>query len=172
MNALINKFAKLGIFKGDLDYHFIRISMVITYAAFGYQKWLDYEIRGLIPLISHGPLIFWMIPVLGVRGTGIFLGTSEWCFGLLLFLGFWNKKLGVLGALGSCASFISTLSIIPFLPDAWAAPAGGFPAFTLPLGFLFKDLVLLAASFYLLRQDVVRVSSQRPPAKPEDNQIA
>jgi hypothetical protein len=27
---------------------------------------------------------------------------------------------------------------------------------TLPLGFLMKDFVLLAASFYLLKQDLVR----------------
>jgi uncharacterized membrane protein YkgB len=101
-----------------------------------------------------------MIPVFGARGTGFFLGTSEWCFGLLLLFGFWNKKLGILGALGSCFTFISTITIIPFLPDAWAAPAGGFPAMTLALGFLFKDLVLLAASFYLLRQDVVRIGSK------------
>lgn len=35
-------------------------------------------------------------------------------FDELLFLGFWNKKLGILGALGSCAFFVSTVTIIPF----------------------------------------------------------
>jgi pyruvate/2-oxoglutarate dehydrogenase complex dihydrolipoamide dehydrogenase (E3) component len=33
-------------------------------------------------------------------------------FGALLFLGFWNKKLGILGAAGSCFSFVATLTII------------------------------------------------------------
>src|SRR5437660_1699760 len=51
----------------------------------------------------------------------------EWAFGALLFLGFWNKKLGILGAIGSCFSFIATITIIPFMPNAWAASAGGFP---------------------------------------------
>jgi uncharacterized membrane protein YkgB len=86
------------------------------------------------------------------------LGVSEWLFGALLFLGFWNKKLGILGALGSVASFIGTVTIIPFMPDGWAASAGGFPAMTGNVPFLMKDLVLLAASFYLLKQDVVRAS--------------
>ena len=82
---------------------------------------------------------------------------AEWLFGLLLFLGFWNKKLGILGALGSCASFVGTITIIPFFPNGWAASAGGFPAMGGNVAFLMKDVVLLAASFYLLKQDVLRV---------------
>jgi uncharacterized membrane protein YkgB len=97
-----------------------------------------------------------------VRGEAIFLGSSEWLFGLLLLLGFWNKKLGLLGALGSCATFVATVTIIPFFPDAWAAPAGGFPAATLPFLFLIKDVVLLAASVYLLKQDILRARSTEP----------
>ena len=38
------------------------------------------------------------------------------------------------------------------------ASAGGFPAMTEHVAFLMKDLVLLAVSFYLLREDVKRVS--------------
>jgi uncharacterized membrane protein YkgB len=97
-----------------------------------------------------------MYPVFGIRGASWFLGVSEWLFGSLLFAGFWNKKLGILGALGSVASFIGTVTIIPFMPDGWAASAGGFPAMTSNVAFLMKDLVLFAASFYLLKQDVVR----------------
>jgi hypothetical protein len=44
------------------------------------------------------------------------------------------------------------------MPNGWAASAGGFPAMTGNVPFLMKDVVLFAASFYLLRQDVVRVS--------------
>jgi uncharacterized membrane protein YkgB len=76
----------------------------------------------------------------------------------LLFLGFWNKPLGILGAAGSLFTYASTITIIPFLPEAWAPQAGGFPAITLVTGFLLKDVVLLAASFYLLKQDIVRAS--------------
>jgi uncharacterized membrane protein YkgB len=66
--------------------------------------------------------------------------------------------LGILGALGSCGTFIATATIIPFMPDGWAASAGGFPAMTERVAFLMKDLVLFAVSFYLLRQDVARAS--------------
>jgi uncharacterized membrane protein YkgB len=93
------------------------------------------------------------------------LGVSEWLFGGLLFLGFWNKKLGILGALGSCVTFIMTVTIIPFMPDGWAASAGGFPAMVGNVAFLMKDVVLFAVSVYLLKQDVERASSSTDSAK-------
>src|SRR5262249_53449121 len=62
-------------------------------------EWWAYEAQVLIPYISNGPLIFWMYPVFGIRGASWFLGVSEWLFGALLFLGFWNKRLGILGAI-------------------------------------------------------------------------
>jgi uncharacterized membrane protein YkgB len=130
MKFITNLLIKLGVLKEDLDYHLIRASMVIIYLFFGYQKWFQYEADALIPYISHGPLIFWMYPVFGIRGATYFLGVSEWLFGALVFAGFWNKKLGILGALGSCFSFIATSTIIQFMPDGWAASAGGFPAMT------------------------------------------
>jgi uncharacterized membrane protein YkgB len=158
MNYLIKLLNKFGILESDLDYHLIRASMVIIFLLFGYQKWWNYEAQALIPYIRNGPLIFWMYPVFGIRGATYFLGVSEWLFGALLFLGFWNKKAGILGALGGCVSFVSTVTIIPFIPGGWAASAGGFPAMTETAAFLMKDLVLLAASFYLLKQDLLRVS--------------
>src|SRR6476660_4065706 len=100
-NPLVRALHKSGLLKGDLDYHVVRASMVIIFLFFGYQKWFEYEAQILIPFISNGPLISWMYPVFGIRGASWFLGASEWLFGALLFLGFWSKTLGVLGALGS-----------------------------------------------------------------------
>ena len=159
IDPLARVLIRLGILTEDLDYHLIRASMVIIFFFFGYQKWWAYEAERLIPYISNGPLIFWLYPAFGMRGASWFLGVSEWTFGTLLFLGFWNKRLGILGALGSCATFIGTVTIIPFMPDGWDASAGGFPAMTGNVPFLMKDIVLLAVSVYLLRQDVMRVSS-------------
>ena len=158
MKQIISWLDKFGILESEIDYHLIRASMVIIFLFFGYQKWFNYEAQVLIPYISNGPLIAWMYPVFGIRGACYFLGVSEWLFGALLFLGFWNKKLGVLGALGGCASFISTTTILPFMPGTWERSAGGFPAMTGTGAFLMKDLVLLAVSFYLLKQDLQRVA--------------
>jgi uncharacterized membrane protein YkgB len=157
MDSLIKTLARSRLFKGDLDYHLVRASLVLVFLLFGYQKWFEYEAQALIPFIKNGPLIFWMYPVFGIRGASWFLGASEWLFAALLFWGFWNKKAGILGALGCCFAMIGTVTIIPFMPDGWDA-AAGFPAMKINVAFLMKDVVLLAASFYLLKQDVVRAS--------------
>lgn len=156
VNALAQVLGKIGLLRETADYHLLRAAMVIIFFFFGYQKWWPYEVERVIPYISNGPLIFWLYPAFGMRGATLFLGVSEWTFGTLLFLGFWNRKLGILGALGSCATFIGTVTIIPFMPGGWDAAAGGFPAMTGNVPFLMKDVVLLAVSIYLLRQDVVR----------------
>src|SRR5215471_6474751 len=117
MNFITSTLIKLGILKDDLDYHLVRASMVIVFLFFGYQKWFNYEAQVLIPYISHGPLIFWMYPVFGIRGASRFLGVAEWVFAALLFLGFWDKRLGLVGALGSTVTFVMTVTIIPFMPN-------------------------------------------------------
>jgi uncharacterized membrane protein YkgB len=132
--------------------------MVLIFVLFGYQKWFDYEARTLIPFISNGPLTSWMYLVFGIHGASWFLGISEWLIAAFLFAGFWNKKAGILGAVGSVATFITTVTMIPFMPDGWAASAGGFPAMTGNVPFLMKDVALLAVSVYLLKQDAARVS--------------
>jgi uncharacterized membrane protein YkgB len=159
MDKLTARLTKLDIVRSDYCYHLARASMVLVFFMFGYQKWFDYEAQVLIPFISHGPLISWLYPVFGLRGATFFLGGAEWLFGFLLLMGFWNKKLGILGALGACATYVATVTIIPFFPDGWAAEAGGFPAMKVPIAFLMKDTVLFAMSVYLLKQDILRATA-------------
>jgi uncharacterized membrane protein YkgB len=154
LNQLILYVSSSMPFRSGLDRHLIRAAMVFTFFAFSVQKWSQYTSEMLVPLISHSPVVFWLLPVFGVRGAGYFLGTSETLFGTLIFLGYWIPRLGILGALGS----IVTTSIIPFLPGAWAQEAGGFPIMTLPTGFLTKDVLFLITSFYLLKQDLTRAA--------------
>src|SRR5262249_38130740 len=157
MNSLVKVLARSGLLKGDLDLHLVRGSMVLIFLLFGYQKWFEYEAQTLVPFISNGPFTFWMYPVFGLRGASWFLGVSEWLTAGLLIWGFWNPKAGVVGAILSLGTFVTTVSIIPFMPDGWNA-AAGFPARQGNVAFLMKDVVLLAASVYLLKQDIVRVS--------------
>jgi uncharacterized membrane protein YkgB len=159
VDLLAEGLARCGLLRRNLDYHLIRAAMVLIFLLFGYQKWFEYEARVLIPFISNGPLISWMYPVFGVRGASWFLGASEWLICGLLFAGFWDKRLGVLGAAGSCVTFVATVTIIPFMPNGWAPSAGGFPAMAGNVAFLMKDVVLLAVSVYLLKQDVLRATS-------------
>src|SRR5271155_2538541 len=158
VNSLIHYVSKAAPFRGDTDYYLIRAAMVFTFYIFSYQKWFSFEAHQITPFISHSPLVFWLIPAFGVRGASFFLGATELLFGTLILLGFWDRRLGVLGALGSLVTFLGTGTIIPFFPNAWATEAGGFPAMYLPVAFLIKDFLFLAASFYLLKQDLTRAA--------------
>jgi uncharacterized membrane protein YkgB len=162
--STVNSFADLlrrsRLLSGDLDYHIVRASMVIMFFFFSYQKWFPYEFERLVPFISNGPLIWWLYPVFGHAGASYFLGASELTIGSLLLAGFWDERLSVLGALGSTGTFIATVTIIPFMPEGWDVAAGGFPAMTGNVPFLMKDVVLLAVSLYLLKQDVFRLTRQ------------
>ena len=159
VNPLVGILRRFGLLAEDLDYQLIRASMVIIFLFFGYQKWWAYEAERLIPFISNGPLIWWLYPAFGLQGASWFLGVAEWTFGALLFAGFWDNRLGILGAAGSVATFFTTVTIIPFMPDGWD-PVAGFPAMTGNVPFLMKDVVLLAASLYLLKQDVERIAQR------------
>jgi uncharacterized membrane protein YkgB len=158
IERLARAMTALGLMRKDLEYHLLRAAMVIIFASFGYTKWHQYAAQVMIPFISNSPFIFWLYPAFGLRGGARFLGASEWTILALLYAGFWDKRFGILGALGSTITFITTVTIIPFIPNGWD-PAAGFPAMAGLVPFLMKDLVLLAVSIYLLKQDVMRMFS-------------
>jgi len=158
VDAAIVNLSNTSFFRGRMGEHLIRFAMVFTFLIFGYQKWFRFEAEQITPFIQHSPLVFWLIPAFGVRGAAFFLGMTEWLFGTLIFLGFWKKKLGILGAAGSVVTFAGTVTIIPLLPGAWATEAGGFPAMYLPVAFLMKDIAFFVVSLYLLQQDLVRAA--------------
>jgi uncharacterized membrane protein YkgB len=98
VNQLILYVSRTIPFRSGLDRHLIRAAMVFTFFAFSIQKWSQYTIEMLVPLISHSPVVFWLLPAFGVRGAGYFLATTEMIFGSLIFLGYWSPRLGILGA--------------------------------------------------------------------------
>ena len=69
-----------------------------------------------------------------------------------------RRRLLATAACLALASGAALPGALPDGPNGWAASAGGFPAMTGNVPFLMKDVVLLAVSVYLLKQDVVRVS--------------
>jgi uncharacterized membrane protein YkgB len=171
INQLARTMAALGLLREDLECHVLRSAMVIMYLFFGYTKWHQYGAQLMIPFISHSPFIFWLYPAFGIRGGARFLGASEWVICALLYAGFWDKRFGILGALGSTITFFTTLTIIPFMPNGWD-PAAGFPAMAGAVPFLMKDLVLLAVSIYLLKQDVIRLSVSSADAEIVSSRLA
>src|SRR3984885_10366562 len=81
VNQLILSVSRALQFLSGLDGYLIRGAMVFTFFAFSIQKWSLYTVEMLVPLISHSPVVFWLLPAFGVRGAGYLLGTTETIFG-------------------------------------------------------------------------------------------
>jgi uncharacterized membrane protein YkgB len=151
--------ARVRFFDYDFEYHLLRASLVIVFFFFGYEKWFLNGTSGLVPFISSSPFTSWLYPLFDIQTVSWILGLVEWSIALLLLLGLWSKRLGVVGAVGSACAAATGLSVIPFIPDGWDAAAGGFPAMTGNIPFLLKDVVILAVSIYLIKQDLLRASA-------------
>ena len=46
---VLRRLNKTGILQSDIDYHLIRVSMILIFLLFGFQKWFEYEAQMLIP---------------------------------------------------------------------------------------------------------------------------
>jgi hypothetical protein len=80
MNLLIRILTKLGLLKENLDNHVVRVSMIIIYFFFGYQKWFNYEAQALIPFFNTA---------LSFPGCTLFLASGG-------RVGFWGFRNGCL----------------------------------------------------------------------------
>ena len=70
VNQLILYLSGSSAFRSDLDRRLIRAAMVFIFFAFSIQKWNAFTAEMLVPLISHSPVVFWLIPAFGVPGAG------------------------------------------------------------------------------------------------------
>jgi hypothetical protein len=133
MNILLKTLARTGLLHGDL-----------------------------IPFFTHGPLTFWMYPGLRNKGIRVFPGRFRVAvrrpfIGKLLeqkARGDWRTRFG--------SYLYCDDHNHPIHAGRLGPSARGFPAMVGNVAFLMKDLVLLAVSFYLLKQDVARIVSAQP----------
>ena len=125
----------------------LRWSMVFIFALFGIAKFAAYEAEGVARTAMHYPLFAWMYPLIGVQGTSNVIGTIELSTGVLIALGAWSHRAGLLGGLMGMATFLITLSF-SFGATLWEEDYG-FPFMGSTAQFLFKDAVLLAACLAL-----------------------
>lgn len=127
------------------------VALAIIFLWIGGMKFTAYEAKGIAPLIANNPLISWLHGAFGIEGAARFLGVYEILTGVLLLARFVSPRLGAIGGAMAVFTYLITLSCMFTTPGVAAAEAGGFPALSAEAGqFLVKDLVLLAASVYIL----------------------
>ena len=153
MNTLINRLPPLSFGIAAL-----RWSMVFVFAFFGIAKFAAYEAQALEPIVTVHPAFFWMPPLFGLQGTSNVIGVIELATGVMIALGAWSHRAGVVGgAMGVC-TFVITLSFA--LGGGLWQEGYGFPLMGSFAQFLFKDAVLLAACITLMLHSASRLNGR------------
>ena len=119
----------------------LRYGLVALLLFWGIFKFFEVEAQAIRPLIENQPLMSWMYPAFGVRGTSALIGAIELTAVGLICLRRFRPALSALGSLIAAGTFLGTLSFLFTTPGALApdSPIGGF---------LMKDVVLLGAALY------------------------
>jgi uncharacterized membrane protein YkgB len=104
---------------------------------------------GIVPLVTNNPLISWHFMVFGRYIGSDLIGLTEMIAAIFIITGYFKPKAGIIGGLIAALMFFVTSTMVITTPGAIVRVDGmGYMSF---LGlFLFKDIISLGASFYLI----------------------
>lgn len=136
---------------GTLVLRYGLIALLVMWGAF---KFTAFEAEAIRPLVENSPLMSWLYPLLGVRGTSALIGVVELASALLMSVRRWRPSWSAIGSLIASGTFVVTLSFLFTTPDVWSPsnPWGGF---------LMKDVLLLGAALYTAAEALEAAATRR-----------
>ena len=133
---------------------FSRYALALVLLWIGLMKFTAYEAMGITPLVTHSPLMSWMLNLVSIRTVSTGLGIVEITTALLIASRRFSARAAQIGGLMAVITFLITLTFLFSTPGAWAAPLGGFPALSGGSGgpgqFLAKDVVSLGVAIWIV----------------------
>jgi uncharacterized membrane protein YkgB len=142
---------KLAAWINDRNIPFLitSIGMIVMLLWAGSYKMTAPGAEGIIPLVSNSPLISWHFKLFGAYIGSDLIGLTEIMAAVLMIAGYLTPKAGILGGLIASGMFSITSTMIITTPGAIISVHGLRYMSFLGL-FLFKDVISLGASFYLV----------------------
>jgi len=133
----------------NLPFWVISIGMIVMLLWAGAYKMTAPGAEGIEPLVSNSPLISWHFKVFGTYKGSTLIGVTEVIAALLMIAGYFKPEAGILGGLIAAFMFFVTSTMVITTPGSVISVKGiGYMSF---LGlFLFKDIIGLGASLYLV----------------------
>jgi len=125
------------------------IGMIVMLLWAGSYKMTAPGAEGIVPLVSNSPLISWHFKLFGPYIGSDLIGITEIAAALLIVAGYFRPKAGVIGGLITTVMFFITSTMVITTPGATIAVHGIRYMSFLGL-FLFKDVISLGVSFYLI----------------------
>jgi reactive chlorine resistance protein C len=128
-------------FAGPAGLVLLRYGLVFFLLLYGSFKFFAFEANGIQPLVSNSPVLAWLYPLLGLRGTSALIGVFEVITAVAIASRHWLPRISGYGSLAASGIFLTTLSFLFTTPGAISPMS--------PInGFLLKDLLLLGAALF------------------------
>jgi uncharacterized membrane protein YkgB len=142
---------KIAAFVADRNIPFLvcSIGMIVMLLWAGRFKMTAPGAEGIIPLVSNSPLTSWQFKLFGPYILGDMIGATEWTAAVLLILGYFKPKAGILGGMVLVVMFFTTSTMLITTPDDTVVVHGIHYMNNLGL-FLFKDIISFGVAFYLI----------------------
>ena len=125
------------------------IGMIVMLLWAGAYKMTAPGAEGIIPLVSHSPLISWHFKLFGPYIGSDLIGLTEITAAVLIIAGYLKPKAGIAGGLIATLMFFITSSMVVTTPGSTALVHGIRYMSFIGL-FLFKDVISLGVSLYLI----------------------
>ena len=149
--AAKSNLTKLAAWISDRNIPFLVTStgMIVMLLWAGSYKMTAPGAEGIVPLVSNSPLISWHFKLFGPYIGSDLIGLTEIIAALLILTGYFKPKAGIIGGLIASLMFFITSTMVITTPGA-IVPVNGIGYMSFLGLFLFKDVISLGVSFYLV----------------------
>lgn len=174
---------KLGI-------NLIRIAILIIFVWIGGLKFWNYEAEGIVPFVANSPFMSffyekqapeykafklkegefdqakhdWHVAN-NTYGFSHGLGILIMSIGILVFLGIFSPRIGLIGGILAIVMTAGTLSFLVTTPEVWVSNLGsgehGFPLLSGAGRLVIKDTAILAGAIVLLSESAQRILANK-----------
>jgi uncharacterized membrane protein YkgB len=136
----------------NLPFLISSVGMIVMLLWAGSYKMTRPGAEGIIPLVSNSFLIWWHFKLFGPYIGSDLIGLTEWLSAALIIAGYFRPKAGILGGLVGVVIFFTTSTMLISTPGAIISVPGihGMRYMSFLGLFLFKDVISLGVSFYLV----------------------
>ena len=173
----------------NVGLNLIRVASLIVFVWIGGLKFAHYEAEGIVPFVANSPFMSFFYEKKAPEykeyklkegelnlekrqwheenRTYVFsygLGCLIMSIGILVFLGMFSPKIGIVGELLCIVMTLGTLSFLVTTPECWVPNLGsgehGFPLLSGAGRLVVKDTVILAGAITLLSSSAGKLLKQ------------
>lgn len=186
LSNLYDRFLNVAASSRKFGMNLMRVAILIIFVWIGGLKFWNYEAEGIVPFVANSPFMSFFYSKNAPEYKDFKLKEGEWNeakqqwhrenntygfskglgvlimgIGILVFLGIFSPKIGVIGAVLCIIMTLGTLSFLVTTPEVWVPDLGsgeyGFPLLSGAGRLVIKDTAILAGAVMLLSESAQRI---------------